>query len=532
MVDCNAYFCLNITPSKTSLILIPEQGHGEKLKFKEIDEYLTDRGIEYEKVDLANAITNLMETKEIFLSNKNRLPEDESVNIVVTPDRYQVIGRFYPPSNLGKKMMKEDIIAAMVKKGVKFGVNDKIIQGFLENREYCKDYVLGSALLPVEGKDAEIIYYVNIDLNKKPKVNEDGSVDFHRLDNINHVSKDELLAEFFPADKGKPGIDVCGTGLKPRNVKVENLKIGKNVYTNEDRTKIFSSVNGHVTMINGALHVSDTYEVLKDVDASTGDIVYEGNVTVKGNVRTGYKITAKGDIIIEGVVEGAVLEAKGQIILKRGIQGMNKGILKAGGSIVSKFIESASVTAGGFITTEAIMHSYVSAQGDITVNGRRSFITGGEIRSTSMIHAKLAGSTMGTPTVLEVGVDPALVEEYRRMEREIPLMQAEIEKSKQLFAVFAKKLKNGEKLPVDKLIYIKTTQEANQRLEHTINEYRLRMEQLQKEMENNENGCIKIIETIYPGCKLVISGVVQFIRTESKHCRFIKDKADIKLLAY
>ena len=77
---------------------------------------------------------------------------------------------------------------------------------------------------------------------------------------------------------------------------------------------------------------------------------------------------------VEGVVEGAVLTAGGHIILKRGIQGMeHRGVLKATGNIISRFIESATVEAGGYVSADAIMHSKVVAKSDITVDGKKGY---------------------------------------------------------------------------------------------------------------------------------------------------------------
>ena len=44
--------------------------------------------------------------------------------------------------------------------------------------------------------------------------------------------------------------------------------------------------------------VSDIYRVPANVDPSTGDIEYNGTVEVAGNVATGFKVKAEGDIIV------------------------------------------------------------------------------------------------------------------------------------------------------------------------------------------------------------------------------------------
>ena len=291
----------------------------------------------------------------------------------------------------------------MVREGIKYGVDESKIQDFLNDREYCTDYVLAKATQPIQGRNAVITYHFNTDLTMKPKTNEDGSVDFHTLDIISRCKKGDLLATLTPLVPGKPGIDVFGKVIKPNKVNNKVLRHGKNISMSEDGLQLFSDVDGHVSLADDRVFVSNIYEIPADVDPSTGDIEYDGNVIIRGNVITGFTVKAKGDIEVYGVVEGAYIEAGGQIILRRGIQGMNKGVLKAEGNVISKFIENAEVIAGGYINTDSIIHSKVSAKGDIVVGGRRGSVAGGVIRSGTLISVKSSGSHMGTNTVLEVG---------------------------------------------------------------------------------------------------------------------------------
>lgn len=73
-------------------------------------------------------------------------------------------------------------------------------------------------------------------------------------------------------------------------------------------------MNGHVALVQDKVFVSDVLEV-ENVDTSTGDIEYEGSVLVNGNVLTNFSIKAQGHVEIRGVVEGARIEAGGDIII-------------------------------------------------------------------------------------------------------------------------------------------------------------------------------------------------------------------------
>lgn len=531
-MENNASFQLIYKNDGAYLQLIPSKENGKPIDVGALGEYLCYRNIDFDKTKLYQAVLNLSDTKMIKLDNVSRKPDNESVKISISADHMQASGRFYPPSQGGLLMDHTQIINDLVKAGVKYGVVEDNLKVFFEQRTYFTDIILAKATPCIQGKNAAITYFFNTDLTKKPKLNDDGTVDFHKLDTISHVGKGDKIASLEPAVQGRPGITVCGEVIQPSKVISRILRHGNKIHLSDDGLEMFSDVDGHALLVEDKVFVSDSYEVAADVDASTGDINFDGNVTVKGSVRTGYSIIANGDIIVDGVVEGALLKAGGQIILKRGIQGMNKGELRANGNIVAKFIENATVDTAGYLTTEAIIHSNVSAKGDIIVGGKKGFITGGEIRSGSMISAKTAGSTMGTNTLLEVGVDPTLIEEYHKIEKELPSISQEMERLNQNILLYLKKIKNGEKLSADKLLLLKTMTVEKEQLEKKKEQLMERMNFLQEFMDNNSSGTVKVSDTIFPGCKVVIAGIVYYVRKESVRCAFVRDGADVVITAY
>lgn len=531
MEQKNGYFYLRIKKDGIYLHLVPNKVGGVSVTMDEITSYLNKVRInDYDIKALHLCVASLVEEVDIKLCDGTILPTAEMMQVTISGDRMTAYAKWYAPAENGKLTDDFDIRTTLTIEGIKYGIQNSAIMNFLNNRIYNTEIEIAKGLKPVEGKSAEIKYYFELDHSLKPKHNADGSVDYHQLDTICHVNKDQLIAELIPADAGVPGIDVTGNIVRPNKIYNKILRHGNNVYLSDDRLKMYSKVDGHVDLIDDKVFVSDTFEVLADVDTSTGDITYDGNVYIKGNVRTGFTVYAKGDIIVDGVVEGAELYSDGQIILKRGIQGMNRGLLQAKGNIVSKFIESSTVKSGGYVETEAILHSKVFAKTDIIVTGRKGFVTGGEIKAGSLIHLKTAGSIMGTTTILEVGVDPNLVERHRECEAKIVELQQEKEKTVQVLTLFKKRVVSGEKLSTEKLQYLQKISQKNAEITKVLDPLLEEYEGLLKQMEENIIGKIIVENMAYPGVRLSVGSVNYIVKNTEHHCQYVKDKADVKVL--
>lgn len=531
MANKNAYFQLKQQMDGTYLLLYPGT---EKnfLDIKEIEDYLREKRVDYNREELREAIIGFKAACHLKLTDKVGSKEKESLSVKVSEDRKTVTGRFYPPAEGGHLLTKAEIVSELVRAGVKFGAKEDIIDSFLADRQYCWNYLLAEAMLPVEGKNAVFTYHFNTDLSRKPKINEDGSVDFHQLETICPVVKGDELVTFTPAIPGKPGIDVTGRVLAPATVKKVAMRPEKNTSLSEDGLTMFSAVDGLVSLIDGKVFVSNIYDIPADVDTSTGDVKFPGSVVIHGNVLTGFSVEAEGDIIVDGVVEGARLKAGGQIVLKRGIQGMGRGVLEARGNIITKFIENAIVRTGGYVATEAIMHSNVAADGEVTASGKKGFVVGGEIHSGTGISVRTAGSPMGTATIFEVGADAQHMEEYHQLSEELPGLEAELEKATQAYNVLMRRMMAGTKLPDEKVALLKASKESRAELEQQIQRKLERMNELQEIAGAQSGGSLRVSGVIYPGCKVVMYNTTYYVRSEMKYCRLIKDRADVRMVEY
>ncbi len=525
----NGYFQLICKNGEVKLRLVPPTEGGGNIEISEVMGYLQQRSIPYDLSALNNTIQNLVEPTVIKLSDGGGHLERECCKIEISEDKMTVTARFFAPAEGGELMTKEEFMSDLSMKKVVSGIDEAAIDVFFADRKYCTDIVVAKGKEPRHGTDARIEYFFNIDVKAKPTLKSDGSVDFFNLNTINHCNKDDMLARLIPEDKGEPGMDVFGEKIKPREVHRAFLKFGKNIRLGEDGLEIFSDVNGHVTLVDDKVFVADVFEV-ENVDNSTGNIEYEGSVQINGNVCENFSVKAKGNVEIRGVVEGAYVEAGGDIIIARGMNGMGKGTLKAGGNIVSKFLENVkSAAADGYISTESILHSTVMARTEITVDGRRGFITGGKVSAGNLIKVKTLGSSMGADTIVEVGSDPTIKVRYQDLQKSVAEINKVLRSIQPIIDAGNQKIAKGIRLEPDQLKYVLSLMKLRDSKNAQLQKETEEMNEIQVELGLMANGQVHVTGEVFPGTKIVIGDTSMVVKSSVQYCRFIKEDGDVKM---
>ena len=428
-----------------------------------------------------------------------------------------------------KEFKVEDIIKE-VKDIIKVGLLEEELRKLLKYERYGEKTLIAKGIKPINGKDGYVKFH--FDLNKKPvpKVLDDGTVNYKELDIINNVKKGDLLAELIPAEKGIDGYKVTGELIKHKEGKPPYIKYGKNISLLENERDLVSEVDGLVELKGNKIVVSEVLNV-QSVGNETGNIYFNGIVIVEENALNGFQINAEGNVEIKGVVEGAYIENKGDVIVRQGIRGYNRPTIKTEGNITTKFVENAIIHADKDIIAEAIMHSEVTSRKNISTIGKKGLIVGGICRASKEIKAKTIGSSMATTTVLEVGIDPYEMQKKKELENSILIIEDNLDKVMKSLALLDN-LKKANRLDSEKakmylkLIKTKTTLMSN--LNDTKNEYQV----LENSIKNSSRGRVKVSETIFPGVKIIIGNSIYFVRDEMTRCTFYKEDGEIKIGPY
>lgn len=531
MRKCNrGYFQFESKTDGLYITVYPPIEGDKPVEVSEAIYYLEKKKItDYNFVVLNDAFkAGVSDVTTVKVSDTRVYPVTEFGDYKMSSDCMTMEAVFYPPFAGADELSFSEIERDIKALGVKNGINDVAINKFLSEKRYFEPYIVAMGKPARDGEEGYIEYKFNPDLKATPKMNEDGTVDFHTLENVNHVKEGDVVAVLHPEDRGETGCDLLGRPVLPKKVGHVIFRHGNNLIISEDGRQLISKVSGHVMLESDKIFVSNVLELV-DVDASTGDINYDGNVVIKGNVLAGFSVNASGDISVSGIVEGATVISGGNITFNRGVQGMNRAVIKAAGNIVSKFIEGANmVQAGGSIETDSILHSRVTAKGPVVASGRNGLIVGGDVRSIVLVEAKNIGNEMGTTTVVGVGVDPTTKHRIDELKQSLQKLGDNKIQLNQVLTALRKKQETDGRLTQDKMELQQKTMRNLILLERELSSQKAELEQLRVQLSEDGNARIRVMRNIYIGTKLMFGDQSYFIKEKTGFCQFVKEKSDIK----
>lgn len=461
---------------------------------------------------------------------------DEAVRVEISKDKMLGVISFTEPKNDGKTLTLDNIMQSMHSAGLVSGINKELITEIAQNKKYNHKYLVARGKPAINGEDGTLELFFNTDAEDlaslRPKENEDGSVDFKKLDLIQTIQKDQLLAKITPPTLGEAGENVLGKEIKPNKGKVTRLPKGKNIYTSEDGLSLFSSIEGQLIYELNRINISETYVVDGDAGVGTGDIDFSGNVLVKGNVEAGFTVKAGGNVEVQGFVGEATIIAGNDILLRHGIQGKDRGKLIAGGDVITKFIQNSIVEAKGCLYTEAIMHSQVEVGDSVIVEINKGLIAGGTVQATNLISAKIIGSPMSTATTVKISMALSLQHKYNTVQDDLGKKRQQLDQVQKNIRFVQEKLAKGETVPRARLESVKPMIALQQQLVSEIEELQEEFISLSAMLQDYKEGAIKVSGIMYPGSKVVMGSLVKHVREDIKYAKiYIQDK-DIKIDAF
>lgn len=504
----------------------PEEMAQMRQKLEEQETVLTEDVEELLRKDLAVEIEEEEEPEKNEIDIKDETEEssnDVLLNscIRVSDDGMTAVLNFTPIRGLGlvEKMSVPDVARIMKRHNVKQGIRKEALLDKLKNGEYYTDTVIAEGKKPVDGTNGKFMYYFRRELKKRPKVLENGTVDYKNMELFEMVKEGQLIAEYEPATMGSFGYDVTGKICPPARGKELPPLRGKGFRMSEDRKKYYSQLDGIIEMDSeGRVDIRNVYTVTGNVDTSTGNISFNGDVNIMGSIESGFSVNATGNVVVDGSCEGGSIVAGKDIILHKGCQGQSVGSLHADGTITGQFFESVSITAGGDVVASYLLNCDAKIEGKLLVEGRKGLILGGYIAAKQGIDCYGIGNITEIRTIVEVGIGKDDLADYQELAKDIKKIEEDIQTCEKALDRFMQQQTKDEK-----------TANLCERLTKAVYTNKKRRKELLAKRDKEMNvmaaqkaARIKVSGAVYPGTILYINSEPFIVKDVKKNVQFVK----------
>lgn len=459
----------------------------------------------------------------------NDLSETDEYNDVVVdiaPDKMSARVMLHKPLE-DKNYSINDVIEKIHDAGITYTLDMDVLNNIVHNHIYDNYFVVANGKPAVNGEDGEYTYFFNKQANNKPTIKEDGTVDYYNIQNFTQVSAEQIIASYKPETPGIEGYNVCGEVIKAIPGKRLKPLRGRYVKVSEDGCTYYATKNGKIELkTSGEITIEDIYEITGDVDLSTGNISFAGDVKIQGNILPGMQVTAKGNIYIAGRVENASIISDKDIVVNQGIISRDNLKISCAGSLTAKYIENSVIEAGMNVTAGYILNCEVYCKGTINVSGgKKASIIGGTVSAVMGIETVNCGSEGGVTTNIRVGCNKQIKAEYARIQLKLKeLMQQldQLETSIDKYNSLKSSGKNIDEAIGTKMLQSKIILKSQK---SKLDELAIKMFEL---MRRSKVAGIKIDGNIYQGTKIFIDEL--FFEPNADFCHVLIRKYNNEII--
>jgi len=416
----------------------------------------------------------------------------------------------------------DEVIGILQSNGISYGIKDDTVKNIVEGQLYNQEVLVAEADKPVDGIDGYYEYMFDMNFSKKPMLRPDGSVDYWSIKMVEIVTEGQVIAKYHKAIQGKDGMDLKGKPILAKRGRDLVPLRGKGFERSEDGDTYTAQIDGKIDMNGDRIVILPVYEVNGDADLSIGNIDFRGDVIIHGGICSGLMVKATGTVTVDGIVEGASIEAGKDIVLRSGVMGASRASITSKGNISAKFFEYTRVHANGTIQADVFLNCQVSCGESIILNGKKASIIGGEVGAIRSIEADILGSEGEVKTSVKIGNDPAV-------KRRIGILQNKIEVEKANLA----KIEEGLKILQD----LKNDPRRTDLLRVKIRDTALlagdtaELEKLEDQLQRAKGGSIRVNNCVYPGVVVEIDELRIRVKEKQLKLEFVREMDRIHMCA-
>jgi uncharacterized protein (DUF342 family) len=431
---------------------------------------------------------------------------EPKLSLIFAPDEMEAkIGKFdlnwY--STFADGLSPAWVVSTAEAQGVKFGITPEIrlqLNEMLDHRKSLEGFVIARGQVMEAGSDP----YVHKTFEDITKVDESSVVALRERQRHKFVNRGQVVAEIRFKKPAKDRITVRGKVVPAEQPRLDGFQAGEGVSLQNGRLFV-ATVDGvpqfsdsSVAIIKGLVHEGN-------VDLSSGNIRFDGDVTITGSIETGAIVEVTGNLNVKGSIIGGEVKVAGNLVVEGGISGVGRVPVKVTGDVTAAFIENSKLRVRGSVVVQrSIVTSEVHAGAAIEVIAKDGQVVGSQLYAEQTLTTAYFGKSNGASTEAYLGCSHSaersfhlkaerlhrLNEQRSKIELKVKLLQERPEHQK------------TERHRADEVSY-------NKYLERLTGIAALCEERVQlakERVRHNKDALAKISETMAPGSRVTIAG--------------------------
>lgn len=453
----------------------------------------------------------------------------EGAKVRITPDGMEAYLTLSPPADAQTYELGQ-VIRFLQSQKVVFGIDEEAVRQMVEAQIYKREICVAKGKPPVNGEDGKIEYKFNTEINSKPKVREDGSVDYWSIHLVETVEVGQIVAVYIEPTAAENGMTVSAKPLLAKRGRPLPPLRGTGFSCLDDGHTYVAELTGKIEVINGGIRISEIYEISGDVGLETGNVDFHGDVIIRGGVAPGAVVKCTGSISVDGVCENCMLDAGKDIVLRGGVLGGNRASIRAGGDIHAKFFEYCQVQATGNIEAESALDSRMVSYEHIYLTGKKASIIGGYAYAASGIQVNTIGNPSEVKTSVHVGVNDEVLKELGDAQK--LLQEAEDTVKKITSGLQQYDMMAGERgidvthdirrLALFRTRMIKQAEAASLKKE---------IDKLEALVEKSKGASISVLHNVYPGTSIRINKCKLAVKEQQTAVQFVQRQENVIMLS-
>ncbi|MEW6234479.1 MAG: FapA family protein [Candidatus Omnitrophota bacterium] len=431
----------------------------------------------------------------------------------------------------------ECVLEGLKRKNVVRGVMESQVQEIFETSIFNQEVLIAKGKSPTFGQDGRIEFKIQVeDMGRTPKKLLSGRVSFKDIKLFDYIALGNVLAEKIPPAPGTPGYTVTDRVLAPPEAREAQFPDCEYTKISEDGKTLLATENCCVTKKDGRILLEPSLIVSGNVSYETGNLDSQVAIIVQKDVLPDFLIRCEKDIHVQGTVEAARLEAKGNIVIKGGVLGKDKALLEASGDISARFIANATATSLNQIVVESeIMNSKIWSGGRVIVAGAPGQIVGGEIDADADVVADTIGSELGVKTVIRLG---GKIEDLSALiletQQKIAEQEEAMDKCGLIIDTLKQQIAQSPAPPEELKQALDRARDMSQKIRYTYNDLIAESDGLQVQYEESlkRTRTVRARKNIMPGVVIQIQGAELAVKKPTGPATVVKQGDELAVFPF